>query len=256
MSEPAIPKITELIETPDTLEIVRDQIAAILSLELQNQYALAQEHGIPRTQDYNIKIFVENTRPYDGAGEDKINLINILVPKVTVPAINPRIGNQKEKAIFFIDCAADGNNTGNFRDDKSAAFRAWKIMRLVRRILMSEQYTYLGLRGTVTSRAFMQMESGSPNIQAALALTVIRATLEVEFVEGYIENPSVPFEGLKFDVIPKTGEVIAKISIKDRVMGLTNNSHSGCGCRSRAAPKRGAWIETQEEQNVTGIGNK
>jgi hypothetical protein len=237
MSEGANPQIAELIETPDTLEVVRDQLAALLSLELQNQYTLAEAKGIPRAQDYNIKVFVENARPYDGAmiGQGQISLINILVSKVTVPASNPRIGNQKEKAVIFIDCAADGNNTGNFRDDKSATFRAWKIMRLVRRIVMSEQYAYLGMRGIVTSRTFTQMEAGSPNIQAALALTVVRGTLEVEFVERSIETPSVILEGVDYTVDADTGQVAAKPSLKDRVLGLADKS--------------------QEEQDVTSIGN-
>jgi hypothetical protein len=237
MSEGANPQIAELIETPDILEVVRDQLAALLSLELQNQYALAQEKGIPRPQDYNIKVFVENSRPYDGAaiGQGQLSLINILVSKVTVPASNPRIGNQKEKAVIFIDCAADGNNTGNFRDDKSATFRAWKIMRLVRRIVMSEQYAYLGMRGTVTSRTFTQMEAGSPNIQAALALTIVRGTLEVEFVERSIETPFVILEGVDYTVDADTGQVTAKPSLKDRVLGLPDKS--------------------QEEQDVTSIGN-
>jgi hypothetical protein len=224
MSEPAIPQITELIEEPDTLEVIQDQIAAILSLELQNQYVLAQEKGIPRAQDYNIKVFVENTRPYDGAGDEKINLINILNTKVIIPTSNPRIGNQKEKATFFIDCAADGNNTGNFRDDRSATFRAWRIMRLVRRIIMSDQYAYLGLRGTVTSRTFTKMEAGAPGIQAALALTVIRATLEIDFVEKAIETPSVILEGIDYDIDAETGQVVAKASLKNRVLGLADKS--------------------------------
>jgi hypothetical protein len=237
MSEGANPQITELIETPDTLEVVRDQLAALLSLELQNQYALAQGKKIPRARDYNIQVFVENTRPYDGTaiGQGQISLINILVSKVTVPTSNPRIGNQKEKAVIFIDCAADGNNTGNFRDDKSAAFRAWKIMRLVRCIVMSDQYAYLGMRGTVTSRTVTQMEAGAPNIQAALALTVIRATLEVEFVERSIEAPSVILEGIDYTIDADTGQVTAKSSLKDRVLGLADKS--------------------QEEQDVTSIGN-
>ncbi|MDR1253336.1 MAG: hypothetical protein LBK62_14435 [Treponema sp.] len=237
MSEGANPQITELIETPDILEVVRDQLAALLSLELENQYALAQDKGIPRARDYNIQVFAENSRPYDGAaiGQGQINLINILVSKVTVPASNPRIGNQKEKAVIFIDCTADGNNTGNFRDDKSAALRAWKIMRLVRRIVMSDQYAYLGMRGTVTSRTFTQMEAGSPTIQAALALTVIRSTLEVEFVERSIEAPSVILEGIDFTVDVDTGQVTAKSRLKDRVLGLADKS--------------------QEEQDVTSIGN-
>jgi hypothetical protein len=234
MSDPVVEaQITELIESPDTIEMVRDQIAALLSLELQNQYLLAIEKSAPRPQDYDVKVYVENSRPYDAASE-QIYLINILLPKITVPTSNPRIGKQKEQATFYIDCAADGNSEGNFRDDKSSTFRAWKIMRLVRRILMSDQYAYLGLRGTVTSRTITVMEAGTPNTQAAQAITVVRSTLLVDFVEGAIEGPFVILEGIDYNVNADTGQVTAKPSLKDRVMGLENK---------------------EEDQNVTSIGN-
>jgi len=222
MSEPLI---AELIETPDNVEAVRDQIAAILSLELQNQFEKAEQEGKPNAADYDIDIYAENSRPYDTAGDDEmVSLVNIVLQEITVPHSNPRIGDQKEQAIFHVYCIANGNTTGDFRDDKSATFRAWKIMRLVRRILMSEPYAYLGMRKIVTSRTFTKMEAGTPNVQQAQAFTVIRAYFEVQFVEGYIGGPSVPFEGYEFDVSPNDGKITAKPSLVDRVTGLANNN--------------------------------
>ena len=229
------PKITELIEAPDAIEAVRDQIAALLSLELQNQYAMAREKGVPNAADYNIKIYVENARPYDTVGNTRLSLVNVVLPEITVPHSNPRIGDQKEQAVFHIYCIADGNNTGDFRDDKSATFRAWKIMRLVRRIIMSDMYTYLGLRKTVTSRIITKMEVGTPAAQTATFITAVRAHLEVQFKEGSIESPFVPLEGYDFDVSPEDGEVKAKPSLKDRVTGIANNN--------------------EEDDDVTSIGN-
>jgi hypothetical protein len=220
MSEPLI---TELIETPDNVEKVRDQIAAILSLELQNQFEKAKEEGKTNFADYDIDIYAENSRPYDTTGDEMVSNVNIVLQEVTVPHSNPRMGDQKEQAVFHIYCIANGNTIGDFRDDKSATFRAWKIMRLVRRILMSEPYTYLGMRKIVTSRTFTKMEAGTPNAQSAQAFTVIRASFEVQFVEGYIGGPSVPFEGYNFEVIPDDGRVVAKPSLVDRVTGIANN---------------------------------
>ena len=217
------PLITELVETPENVEKVRDQIAAILSLELQNQLTIATDTGRQNAADYDIDIYVENSRPYDTTGEEMVSLVNIVLQEVTVPHSNPRMGDQKEQAIFHIYCIANGNTMGDFRDDKSATFRAWKIMRLVRRILMSEPYTYLGMRKTVTSRTFTKMESGTPNLQSAQAFTVIRAHFEVQFTEGYIGGPSVPFEGYDFEVLPDDGRVVAKPSLVDRVTGIANN---------------------------------
>jgi len=218
------PLITELIDTPDNVETVRDQIAAILSLELQNQLAIAKDEGAPNSADYDIKIYAENSRPYDTVEDEAVSVVNVVCQEVTVPHGNPRMGDQKEQAIFHLYCIANGNANGNFRDDKSATFRAWKIMRLVRRILMSEPYTYLGMRKIVTSRTFTKMEAGTPAVQSAQAFTVIRAFLEVQFVEGYIGGPSVPFEGYDFEVSPDDGQVIAKPSLVDRVTGLADTS--------------------------------
>lgn len=216
--------ITELIDTPDNVEVVRDQIAAILSLELQNQFKTAKEKEAQNASDYDIKIYAENSRPYDTAEDEMVSLVNIVLQEVTVPHSNPRMGDQKEQAIIHIYCIANGNTIGNFRDDKSATFRAWKIMRLVRRILMSEPYTYLGMRKIVTSRTFTKMEAGTPNAQQAQAFTVIRASLEVQFVEGYIGGPSVPFAGYDFEVSPDDGQVVAKPSLVDRVTGLADTN--------------------------------
>ena len=231
MSEPQknSPQITELIKDRDNIEVVRDQIAALLSLELQNQHELAKNAGAPDADDYGIEIYVENSRPYDTSDDDEIvSLVNIVCQEVTVPHSNPRAGNQKSQVIFDIYCIADGGSFGNFRDDKSATFRAWKIMRLVRRIIMSEQYIYLGMRRIVTSRTFTKMESGTPNpgAQGAKFFSVIKASLEVQFVEGFIDGPSVPFDGYEFEVIPEDGQVIAEFCIADRVTGAANNNPS------------------------------
>jgi hypothetical protein len=217
------PQIYELCDTPDNVEKVRDQIAAILSLELQNQLTIAEKEGVAYSADYNINIYVENSRPYDAAEDELVSLVNVVLQEVTVPHSNPRMGDQKEQAVIHLYCIANGHTTGDFRDDRSATFRAWKIMRLVRRILMSEPYLYLGMRKIVTSRTFTKMEAGTPNVQGAQAFTVIRASLEVQFTEGYINGPSVPFEGYDFEVSPDDGQVVAKPSLKDRVTGIANN---------------------------------
>jgi hypothetical protein len=211
------PQINEFINTPDMAEIVRDQIAAILSLEIQNQYMMAQDMDIKSIKDLDINIYVENGRPYEISG-DKVPMrfVNILLPKVTLLSGNSRLGNQKEQATIWIDCAACGNDSGNFRDEKSATFRAWRIARIVRRILMSDAYTYLGLRGTVGSRVIVSMEAGAPEKteiekDAALAFVVVRMSLEVQFLECFIVNNGIPLEAIYFDVDPSTGELVVPI---------------------------------------------
>jgi hypothetical protein len=219
------PFIPDLISEPDVVEVVRDQIAAILSLELQNQYKLAQEAAVLRPIDYHVRVYVNNARPYEAETvEDLLSFVNITLPKIDVPRGNSRLGDQKETAVFYLYCAACGNDSGTFRDDKSSAFRAWKVMRLVRRILMADVYTYLGLRGVIGERHIFLMEEGAlaPE-KSALAYTVIRASLEVSFIERSIEAPSVPLEGIDYDVSPVTGEVKAKPSLIDRITGISTD---------------------------------
>jgi hypothetical protein len=209
------PRINELINEPDNIEIIRDQIAAILSLELQNQSTLAREAELPDYKDFNIPVYVENDRPYEASGNAPVTrLINVLLPKLIVPKINARSGDQKETATIHIDCVACGNDFGGFRDDRSAAIRAWKICRLARRILMSDAYMYLGMRGVIGSRAVVSMESGSPpdrqdDGSAAFAFFIVRIALEVTFVERSIAAQNEILEGIDFEIDPATGLLTA-----------------------------------------------
>jgi hypothetical protein len=203
----AIPKITKLIDTPDTIEIVRDQIAAILSLELRNQRVLALDLRKSDAKDYDVAVFIENTRPYDSEGAMK-PLVNVLLPKVQALDVNSRIGSQKERAVIWLDCAAWGNDAG-FTDDRTASLRAWKISRLVRRILTADFYAYLGLRGIVASRRIVLREVGIPDNaeRSAAAVAVVRIVLEVEFLEKSIGVESTDIESIYFEIDPDTGEI-------------------------------------------------
>ena len=48
----------ELLSELDNIEYIRDQIGAILSVELANQFALAQEAADPNARDYNIAVYI------------------------------------------------------------------------------------------------------------------------------------------------------------------------------------------------------
>jgi hypothetical protein len=210
-----MPLVNELVTVPDNVEVIRDQIAAILSLEIQNQSALARKAALPDYKgDFDIPVYVENGRPYEASGEMPLmRFMNVLLPKVAVPQTNPRTGGQKEKATFYVDCAACGNDSGSFRDDKSASIRAWKVCRLARRILTADAYMYLGMRGIVGSRTIVSMEAGSPDdrqeSESAYEYAVIRIMLEVTFVERSIETRGEILEGIDFEIDPENGQLTA-----------------------------------------------
>ena len=107
MSEP---RIKTLITGKDNVEIIRDQIAAILSLELQNQKELAQEAETPDAAQYDVSVYVENAHPYEiGVNKPPLRFVNVILPKASLIS-GSRSGVQKEQAVFWLDCAATGND--------------------------------------------------------------------------------------------------------------------------------------------------
>jgi hypothetical protein len=203
------PQIYELVSEPDNVEKIRNHIAFIIKGETQNQYTIAQEQGEPDADDYNFRVFIENARPYDTEGEPPLEpLVNIMLQKTETADGNPRMGLQKYKATFLIDCIAFGNDAGEERDDRAAAARTWKAARVIRRILMSEQYLYLGLRGVIGGRLIKSIEMGVPkNGGDALTVVTARITLEVQFIELSIGTTGPIIEEINFTVIPENGEV-------------------------------------------------
>lgn len=203
------PEINELIHEPDVIERIRDQIACILKGETQNQYAIAKDENKNDAEDFNFRIFINNAIPYDTGGDPVTTpLINIMLEKAASMDGNSRVGAQKEKATFVIDCITFGNDGGEEWNEKAAAARAWKTARVIRRILMSEHYTYLGMRGIVGSRLITSIETGAPeNGGDALTVVTARITLEVQFLECAISTTGPIIEGIDFSVDPNNGEV-------------------------------------------------
>ena len=189
------PQVYELISEPDNVEKIRNHIAFIIKGETQNQYTIAQEEGALDADDFNFRVFVENAHPYDTEGEPPLKpFINIMLQKTETVDGNARMGPQKYKATFIIDCIAFGNDGGDEWDDKAAAARAWKTARVIRTILMREQYLYLGLRGVIGGRVIKSIETGVPEMGGdAFTVVTARITLEVQFLERSIgtSGPSI-----------------------------------------------------------------
>jgi hypothetical protein len=204
------PEIYELISEPDNVEELRSRIAFIIKGETQNQYTIAQEQGAPDAYDFNFRVFVQNDRPYDTNGDEPgiEPIVNVMLQKIEAMDGSARMGPQKEKATFIIDCIAFGCEASEDWNEKAAAIRAWKAARVVRRILMSEQYTYLGLRGIVGGRLVTSIETGVPeNGGGAHAVVAARIILEVQFLERAIKTTGPIIEAIDFTVDPFNGEV-------------------------------------------------
>jgi hypothetical protein len=212
-------KINYLLSENDNIETIRNQIAAILKIEADNQYLLAKEKGISDSRDYKIPVFVERARPWDLTGdnerENPFPLMNVLLndyKQDTKPGSAQ--SEKKYSATFFIDCYGCGNiNNTTGDDDTLGTIRAWKTARIARNILMSSYYTYLGLRGIVFKREITETATGSPaNMpESAASVTTCRISFVVDYFEKSPQAEGVLFEGIAFSSLSDTGEILIDI---------------------------------------------
>lgn len=198
----------ELITKQDNVEIIRDQIAAILVTEVANQVALATTAGEPDPQNWNMRIFTERSNPW----EQFMNSQTIRTPLVNVwfdsENFDPKASNvserQKTEAVFNIDCygygkASDNVAGGHNPGDKEAALEVQKAIRFVRNILMASENTYLQLQGTVWSRWPQSITSFQPQLDAQNALQIVGARVALR----------VTFNEFSPQAIPETLETLA-----------------------------------------------
>jgi hypothetical protein len=140
--------INTLLSTPDNVAVVRDQVAAILKLEIANQAVLGLTPE-PR-------VFRERSNPWEMA-TGKAPIVNVYFDNASFDAAGSNIvERQKCEATFNIDAYAFAESKatvqGHTAGDELAASRCLEALGLCRKILMSGHYTYLGLQGLVWKR--------------------------------------------------------------------------------------------------------
>jgi hypothetical protein len=208
--------IKELLTDKDNSEKIRDAIAVILASELKKQSELAQEKQIDDKEDFNIKTYIEHGRPWFlySNGNYSFPIVNVCLQE-TAPDTAPgsTANNVKYIGQYFIDCYGCGNsrNEGeneDMPDDYLSAMRAWKTARIVRNILMSGFYTYLGMRDIVRKREVKKMTTIIPKnlADSAISITAARIVFEVSFFEKSPEATPVVLDEISF-VSRNDGEV-------------------------------------------------
>lgn len=158
--------IATLIDKVDNVELVRDKLAEILVLEVASQKALALAAS-PTPKDprlWDLRVFVDRSNPWadyidaeTGDVLDAIPVVNISLDSETFDARRgDTVERQTAAATFNVDVYGYGvseeTDDGHTAGDARAKAEALRAMRLVRNILMSAEYTYLGLRGIVARR--------------------------------------------------------------------------------------------------------
>jgi hypothetical protein len=194
--------IEHLLATPDNVELVRDQIAAILTLELAKQGEL----GL----DPEPRVFKERSNPWGQLLEEPVDetpIVNVCFDAESFDGAASNITErQKSEATYHIDAYAFGTSShddaGHAPGDELAALACQKTLRLVRQILMSSHYTYLGLRGVVWKRWTQAINMFRPPIDDKSAQNIVagRLSLVVHFNEYGPQYVGEPLETLSVEI--------------------------------------------------------
>jgi hypothetical protein len=205
--------IPDLIDKRDNVEIVRDQVAAILKVELAHQQTL--------TTELQPRVFVERSLPWgeylEVDARTRAPIINVWFEGETFDGSASNIvERQAAEATINIDCygygvSVDGAGSGHVPGDQAAALEAQRAVRLARNILMAGVYTYLGLRGVVGKRWPRSIEMFQPPIDNRAVQRVVgaRMALSVRFNEFSPQYVGEELETLLVEVRRAgTGEVL------------------------------------------------
>lgn len=204
------PRITTLIDKLDGSEIVRDQLAAIIKMESEAQEALA----IAASRDprlWRLHVFVERADAWSEFQEcpeqiDAQPIVNVSFESASFDEGSSN-HHERQKAVgtFHVDCYGYGVSQetveGHMPADEAAGREALRGLKLVRNILMSAHYVYLGMpRGTnqIVWRRWPQSTTlFQPTIDGAAIQRVVgaRLTMQVEYTET---APQVATEELGF----------------------------------------------------------
>jgi hypothetical protein len=187
--------IDALIDKEDNFEIVRDQIADILTLETASQQTLAKAADKKNPELWKLRVFTERTNPIEewrdvnsSSTIDESPIVNVWYDNGSFPMNKGNVvERQAHDAVYNVDCygvgfSGDNPGGGHFLGDKEAALETQRAIRLVRNILMAAEYTYLGLRGTVWMRwpqsitVFQPQIDGGPVAHVMGARIALRTT--------------------------------------------------------------------------------
>jgi len=193
--------IATLINKQDSNEIIRDQIAAILAVEVANQRTLAEAANLD-PDDFSFSVYIERSIPWESS---EMPLVNVIFDNDRFDNKNcNHIDRQRAVGTFHIDCYAVKNTTDDSSGDELSSKEADRIARFVRNIIMAGEYTYLALgarelgngNNIVTKRYIMRREKFQPDIRSESYENIIgcRLTLEVEYDEFSPQAVPVDFE--------------------------------------------------------------
>ena len=215
-------EINVLLDYPDGHEVIRDQIAAVLRTELDNQLVLAIADSQPAA-DWTIDVFVERSTPFDTWVEsrpDQFPIVNIWYQSSDYDRDGSTVRAQRADGVFNIDIygfgiTEDDPGGGQKVGDKTAALEAARWTGIIRRILMSGQYTYLGSPRKAEQYCFGRWVNSitvfEPQIETRKAIHCVAARIALA-VHFKVDSPQVT--GQEIEIV----DVVVKRDGDDRVL--------------------------------------
>ena len=205
-------EINERLNLPDNIEVIRDQISAIIHTEMRNQFELATADDDPVADDYLATVLVENDEPLQAGGDnDLFPIVNVSVEEVRLDG-GASVNTSNRVALLKLDCYQVGNTSGKFAG-RTAMIKAWKLARCVRAILESDQYTYLFLRGIVSKVRINSMQGGYPAgmENSAVKVAAVRINLEVTYDQSSPQTTGPGLNILPVVISDENGQVVSDI---------------------------------------------
>lgn len=211
----------ELIDKFDTFEIIRDQIAAILVLEVVNQKTLAAAAAKDPAL-WDLKVYIERANPFEAFQNDNPDVTPIVNVWFDNEQFDKSASNlverQKGTGVFNIDIYAVGvsqtDGTGHKPGDREAALEAQRAIRLVRNILMAAENMYLQLtRQTAWDRIPQAVTLFQPTIgdQPVQNIMGARLALSVSYNEFSPQVEGEIMELLSVDIKrTEDGQLVAE----------------------------------------------
>lgn len=217
--------ISALIDKQDNFEIIRDQIASILAMEVVSQKALAVTAGKDQA-DWDLRVFTERTNPWEQWLETTDRLppiVNVWYDSSTFQLAGSNLSQrQSTEGTFNIDCygrgvAEDITAGGHIPGDQRAAADVQRALMLVRNILMASEYRELAFPpGNISQRWPQSIVMFQPQFDGIAVQRVIaaRISLQVKFNEFSPQQTEGQLCFLNIDVTrADNGEILFEADI-------------------------------------------
>jgi len=218
--------IEALINKRDNFEIIRDQIAAILATETASQMALAVTAG-EDPNEWKLRVFLERFNPWEQFSiksvVDVSPIVNVWFSDAKfIQASSNVMERQTTEGLFNIDCYVLGQSKdvgagGHVSGDQDASLKAGRAVRIIRNILMSDIYVYLGVRGLVSGKWIESITVFQPSaeIETIQNLMGARISLRVGYNEFSPQHDGNPIEYISTEIKrTEDGEIVATSDVQ------------------------------------------